>query len=199
MNKGFLNLIDLSLNIQRGMQAIRGVTGGVAAMMAVGLTVLACGLAPLVWYFDLSATMDYAGPLITQLAPTLPARVVAFSSFVVLAVTLLPTIVELLLPRIGASVQAAAFLVFGFSAIDAITDWPRVVTVMAAYRGGFEPWGVPGLLLWYVLHPVLLLFSTFLFELLFVLCLALILVLVLKIALQDTQARRVATAKDVTP
>jgi hypothetical protein len=197
MNKGFLNLIDLSLNIQRGIQAIRGVTGGVAAMMAVGLTILACGLAPLVWYFDLSATLDYADPLIRELSPTLPPTLVAFSSFVILAVTLLPTVVELLLPRIGAKVQAAALLVFVFSGVDAVTDWPRVVTTMAVYRGGFEPWGLPGLVLWYALYPLLLLFSTFLFELLFVLCVVLILVLIMKIAIQDTVSRK-AEPKEAT-
>jgi hypothetical protein len=198
VNKGFLNLIDLSLNIQRGIQTIRGVTGGVAALMAVGLTVLACGLAPLVWYFDLSATLDYADPLIRELSPTLPTTLVAFSTFVVLAVTLLPTVVELLLPRIGAKVQAAALLVFVFSGVDAVTDWPRVATTMAVYRGGFEQWGIAGMVLWYALHPLLLLFSTFLFELLFVLCVVLILVLVMKIAIQDTVSRKAEPKEGTT-
>jgi hypothetical protein len=100
---------------------------------------------------------------------------------VVLVVTCLPTIVELLLPRIGTNVQAAAFLVFGFSAVDAVTDWPRVHMVMQAYQGYFSQWGVLGYGLWYVCHIPLLLFATFLFELLFVLCIVLIAVLLLKV------------------
>lgn len=182
MNRGFLNLIDLSLNIQRGLLAIRGVSGGVAALMAVGLTILACGLAPLVWFFDLSATIAYADPLVRELTPTLPGQFVAFATFVVLSLTLLPTIVELLMPRIGTQVQSAAFLVFLFSAVDAVTDWPRVAATMAAYHANFAQWGMAGNVLWFVLHPVLLLFATFLFELLFVLCCVLILALVLKIS-----------------
>ncbi len=197
INKGFLSLIDLSLNIQRGLLAIRGISGGLAAMMAVGLTIVACGLAPLVWYFDLSSTVDYAAPLIEQLTPTLPAKLVAVSSFVVMFVTLLPTVVELFFPRIGENVQAVAFLVFGFSVVDAVTDWPRVVTVMAAYRGGFEQWGLPGVIFWVLLHPILLVFSTFLFELLFCLCVALIAVLVFKIAAQEQQGRKAAAAREV--
>ncbi len=193
MNKGFLELIDLSLNIQRGLQAIHGVRAGVAAVMMVGLTILACGLAPLVWYFDLSATLDYADPLMKQLLTTLPGEVsasvsselVALPAFLILVVTLLPTATELLLPRIGARVKAAAFLVFGFSLVDAFTDWPRVVRTMQVYYPRFEPWGIAGDLGWLALHPVLLLFATFLFELLFCLCVVLILALLLRIAALD--------------
>jgi hypothetical protein len=190
MNKSFLELIDLSLNLQRGMQAIRGVRGGVAALMAVGLTILACGLAPLVWFFDLSATLDYADPLIRELLPTLPEVVVGSTSFLVLALTLMPTIVELLLPRIGTKVPGAAFFVFLFCVIDGITDYPRVAQTLAVYQAHFTPWGWAGWVLWAVLHPVLLLFATFLLELLFVLCVVLILALIVQIAAMDRAQRK---------
>lgn len=195
MNKGFMNLIDLSVNIQRGLNAIRGISGGVAALMIVGLTVLACGLAPLVWFFDLDATLDYAQPMIDQMIPTLPVQDAVAISYIVLGITILPTVVELLLPRIGANVQAAAFLVFLFSAIDAITDYPRVQSVLVAYKPAFETYGVAGMALWYPLHLVILLFATFLFELLFVLCVVLILALILRIAVGERT--RSTTAMEV--
>lgn len=192
MNHGFLSLIDLRLNIQRGIQPLRGLPNGLAALMIVGLTLVAAGLAPLVWYFDMSATLDYADPLIAQLIPSLPTPALASASFMVLTVTLLPTVVELLLPSIGERVPAAALLVFGFSVVDAVTDWPRVVATMAVYRGGFLRWGFWGDVLWAILHPVLLLFATFLFELLFVLCVVLILFLVMQIAQKEASWKAAA-------
>ncbi len=190
MNKGFLELIDLSINIQRGMQAIKGVRGGVAAIMTVGLTILGCGLAPLVWFFDISATLDYADPLVRELLPTLPDSTIAYTSFFILALTVMPTVVELLMPRIGAQVPGAAFFVFLFCVIDGITDYPRVAQTLTVYAPHFIQLGWIGQILWWLLHPVLLLFATFLFELLFVLCWVLVLVLVFQIAAIDIDAKK---------
>ncbi len=204
MNKGFLSLIDLSYNMQRALLAIRDIRGGVAAVMVVGITVLACGLLPLVWYFDISPTVDYADLWVRDLAATLPATLsgdcgsggidcetsLPFVSFAILFLTMLPTLCELLLPRIGANVRAAAFLIFLLSGIDAVTDWPRVAATLRLYEGDFMQWGIAGRILWWLLHPILLLFATFLFELLFVLCLVLIVVLVFKIGAEDSRARR---------
>lgn len=190
MNNGFFQLIDLTLNIQRGLQAIKGIKGGVAALMAVGLTILACGLAPLVWFFDISATLDYADPLVRELLPTLPDTTIAFTSFLVLSLTVMPTIVELLMPRIGAQVPGAAFLVFLFCVVDGITDYPRVEQTLTVYAPHFTQLGWIGQILWWMLHPVLLLFATFLLELLFVLCWVLVLGLILQIASIDARKGR---------
>lgn len=185
MNKGFLNMIDLSLNIQRALHAIRGISSGVAAIMIVGLTLVAAGIFPFMWYFDIDSTLDYAAPLIQHILPTLPVHSVTVGCYIVLAITLLPTVVELLLPRLGATIQAIAFAVFSFIAIDTLTDWPRVVTTMETYKPEFEQYGIVGVILWYPSHVVLLLFATLLFELIFVICVVLIIVLIIRIAVGE--------------
>jgi hypothetical protein len=189
--------MDLSTNIQRAMVAIRGVSGGVAALMAVGLTILALGLLPLVWYFDVSATYDYADPLIQQIAPTLPERTVAYIAFIAVTLTALPTIIELLLPRIGATVPSVAFLVFFFTAIDGVTDWPRVKTTMQAYYPAFAEWGVAGIGLWYMVHVPFLLFATLLLELVLVLCVVLVLVLLAKVVWNEEKLKAAAEPKGI--
>lgn len=185
MNKGFLELIDLSSNIQRGIQAIRGINRGVAALMVIGLTIVTMGLLPIVWYFDIDATASYALPLINQVLPVLPASTIALTTWVIVIITALPTVIELFLPRIGHNVQSVAFLIFTLTGIDAITDYPRVHLTLLAYKPFFDEWGFFGTILWYAAHPVLLLFASLLFELILALCLSLIVVLVVKIASRD--------------
>jgi hypothetical protein len=190
MNRGFLQMIDLSTNIQRALFAVRGIGGGVAAIMAIGLTLLACGLLPLVWYLDVSATHNYAEPLITQVAPSLPAALAAQVAWIAVIITTMPTIVELFMPRIAERVPAVAFFVFGFILIDAITDYPRVAAIMQAYKPEFDGYGFVGVALWYVGHIPFLLFATLLAELLFVLCIVLVAVLVMKVFVNEEQLKR---------
>lgn len=187
MNTGFLTMIDLSVNIQRALHVIRGVRGGVAAVMIVGLTLVAAGIFPFMWYFDIDSTLDYAKPMIHHILPTLPVSSEVIGSYVILVITMLPTVVELLLPRLGAHIQAIAFTVFACIGMDTLTDWPRVVTTMTAYKHEFDAYGIAGVVLWYPAHIILLLFATLLFELMFVLCVVLIIVLIVKIGLGDTR------------
>jgi hypothetical protein len=194
MNRGFLRMIDLSTNIQRALLAVRGISGGVAAIMAIGLTLLACGLLPLVWYLDVSATHDYAEPLILEVAPSLPTAIAAQVAWFAVVITTMPTVVELFMPRIAERVPAVAFLVFGFILVDAITDYPRVAAIMLAYKPAFEGYGIVGVALWHIGHIPFLLFATLLAELLLVLCLVLVAVLVMKVFVNEEQLKRARLA-----
>lgn len=181
MNKGFLSMIDLSTNIQKGVRVLNGISAGVAAIMIVGLTLVCSGIFPLLWYFDIDSTLGYAVPLIEKLLPSLPSELAVVSGVVVLSITLLPTIVEIFLPSLGTQIKSIAFLVFGFIVGDALTDWPRVRTVMDVYRPKFDGYGLIGTVLWYPCHAGLLLFATILFEVIFAVCFVLIIALIAKI------------------
>jgi hypothetical protein len=181
LNKGFLRMIDLTTNISAATRSLDGVSGGLAAIMAVGLTIVAFGLFPLVWFFDIDTTYTYTSDFVSILLPTMPARIAGYIGVFTVTASVLPTVIQLLFPRIAARVPSFAFLVFTFIALDAVTDYPRVQHTMAVYADDFLAWGGVGQVLWYAAHIPLLLFSTMLFELIFVLCVVLVGVMIGKI------------------
>jgi hypothetical protein len=165
----FFDAIDLSENLKRGLSAVRTITGLPALILAFALSALCIGLAPLIWYFDVGATLDWTNIAVRHLAPTIPAQLAAYSSVFVLILTLMPTLVELFATRFAlVGIRVAAGLVYAFSLFDAVTDWPRVVAFMDAYRGAFDGLGIFAGLAFFVVRLLWLFLASFGFEVLFV-------------------------------
>ena len=165
----FFDSIDLSTNLERGLRAVRSIYGLPALILAIALGGICAGLIPLVWYFDIGATVDWSEQAVTTVLPTLPASLVEGAALFALALSLMPTLVELFGSRFAlVGIRVAAGLVYAFSLFDAVTDYPRVNAFIEAYRPAFEQLGlftIPAL--W--LAKVLFLFlASFGFEMLLV-------------------------------
>lgn len=165
----FLDSIDLSANIERGLAAVRNIRGLTALILGGALTLICFALLPLTWYFDIDATMMASDQALNTIMPTMPYEVMGMVTFIILGLTLMPTLVELFGPRFAAvGIRVAAALVYLFSAFDMLTDWPRVVEFCEAFRERFDGLGpLAGLGFW--LFRLLFLFlASFGFELLLV-------------------------------
>ena len=165
----FLEFLDLSENIQRGIGAVRHVRGINAMIMSVVLVLLCIALAPLIWFFDVDATSDWTQAGMAILLPELPPEMQQMLWLIVMALTIMPTLIELFGSRFAiANISAAAWLVYMFSAFDAITDWPRVEQFWAAFRPAFDAFGPFGLPIFWTIRAVWLFMASFGFESLFV-------------------------------
>lgn len=165
----FLDSIDLSANLERGLNAVRGITGLAALILGGALTLICVALLPLVWYFDIDATLMASDAALNTIMPSLPIEVAGMAAFITLGLTLMPTMIELFGARFAAvGIRVAAALVYLFSAFDMLTDWPRVVEFCATFRERFDGMGpLAGVGFW--LFRLLFLFlASFGFELLLI-------------------------------
>jgi hypothetical protein len=166
--KWFFDAIDLTTNLQRAMYAIRGITGTAALVLGVALVLVCLGLAPLAWYLDVDATLSWVEPTTRAIIPTLPNDVLPYLTVIVLLLTFLPSLIELFTARFAVDIPAAAALVFCFSLFDAVTDYPRVAALMAEYQPAFATFGILGVPLYWLAHPLLLFMASFGFEMLLI-------------------------------
>lgn len=188
----FLDAIDLSENIKRALNAVRNIRGLSALVTALAFIAICVGLAPLIWYFDVEATIESTDAAVTYILPTLPERVAASVGLVTLALTLLPTLIELFGARFAAAgITFASALVYGFSLFDAVTDWDRTEQFCEIYRRDFDQAGLLGQLLFYVFRIVWLFLATFGFELLFIVF-AVTAVVLLFVGMSDNKTARSA-------
>lgn len=164
----FLDAIDLSENIKRGLAAVRGITGLNALILASALTLMCVALAPLIWFFDLDATL-YATSIAQQVViPSLPGEWAQAAGLIALGLTLLPTLVELFGSKFAqVGIRVAAGMVYLFSIFDAFTDWPRVEEFCNAYSSYFDGLGMFAGIAFVAFRALFLFLATFGFELLF--------------------------------
>jgi hypothetical protein len=179
--KWFWEALDLSDNLARALNAVRGVTGIPALILAAALAAICYAMAPLVWYFDIGATYDWTANASQLLLRELSvaanggeaeqlATYAAYAAYAVTLLTLLPTLVELFAARFAqAGITFAAWLVFTFCVFDMVTDYPRVAEFTSAYQTAFDtlPLGL-GFVVFWVLRIGLLIMASFGFEVLFV-------------------------------
>lgn len=165
----FLDSIDLSANIERGLAAVRGVRGLPALILGGALTLICVALLPLVWYFDIDATLMASDQALNTIMPSLPVEVTSVAALVTLGLTLLPTLVELFGARFAAvGIRVAAALVYLFSIFDMLTDWPRVVEFCGVFRERFDGMGVLAGFGFFLFRLLFLFLASFGFELLLV-------------------------------
>jgi hypothetical protein len=117
----------------------------------------------LAWYFDYSATIEYALPVIQMIIGSIPQAYAVYLPIVSWMLTILPTAVEMFLPRAVNDSFTAGFLLYSILLFDIATDSPRVIAVLSLYgvTNGIEYW---------ISFPILLFFASIGFELLFVVC-----------------------------
>jgi hypothetical protein len=169
----FWDAIDVSTNIKRGLTAIRGISGLPALILFAALAGINFGLFWLVWTFDIASTLDWsdqAANKIASMSNTSAAPMMGqYAGYVVLALTLLPTLTELFGSIFAkAQIVFASWLVFAFSLFDMLTDWPRVVEFFDGFTMAADGGGPLGWLAFYALRIVWLFMASFGFEALLV-------------------------------
>lgn len=165
----FFDTIDLGTNLRRALLAVRGITGLTALLLALALTTLCVALAPLIWHFDISSTLDWTDRAIAYLLPTLPGQLFAYGELIGISITVLPTVVELFTARF-AIVGIAAFkgLIYACSLFDAITDYPRVDAFLTQFQPQIDQLGILAGLVWLLARVTWLFMASFGFEVVFV-------------------------------
>jgi hypothetical protein len=164
--KDLTSAIDLTAGIRAARPYVASLPPGLAAMNAAAFAVLSTVFLTLSWYFDYDSTMTFIHPFAISLTGTLPATLTALVPWVVLALTVSPTVIELFLPAI-AQIRIVAFILYGVIVFDALTDYPRVELFLAFYEPSS---GWVEILLWKAAHAVMLFFGTVGFEFCFALC-----------------------------
>lgn len=166
-----LDGLDLGDNLQKALASVRHMRDGEARALGTALLLIAAGLLPLVWYFDVQPTLDWIGDASPGLLAALPGEVALLAPVISIALYLLPTLFEVALPRLAsAGFRFAGLLAYGAALFDGLTDWPRVAQVMDIARPRFATFGVLAAPLWYTARIVLLAFGTIGFELVLVVC-----------------------------
>lgn len=165
----FWDAIDISTNIQRGLNAIRGIRGLPALILFVVLGCINYGLFWLVWAFDISSTLAWSDRAAAQISAMVHnsagAEIGQYAGYVVLSITLLPTLVELFGSIFAkAQIVFASGLVFALALFDMITDWPMVVQFFDAFTDAANSGGPFGWLAFYLLRIVWLFMASFGFE-----------------------------------
>lgn len=124
----FWDLIDISDNMRRCETAARRHNNGLTAwanfVAMLVLTIVAFALA---WKFDFESTLIGMSSLKDTVLEGLPSSVLKFSYFIILALTVAPTVVEMFTGAFAkADVKIMQVYVVAFTIFDLITDIPRV-------------------------------------------------------------------------
>lgn len=169
----FWDAIDISTNIRRGLTAIRGVTGLPALVLMVALGFINYGLFWLVWAFDIGSTLNWSSRAAEQInamvGGSAGAEIGQYAGYVVLSITLLPTLVELFGSIFAkAQIVFASGLVFALSLFDMLTDWPMVVQFFDSFTDAADSGGAFGWLAFYLMRILWLFMASFGFEALLV-------------------------------
>lgn len=140
----FWDMIDISDNMRRVEMAARKHNNGLTAWANFGamlvMTVVALALA---WKFDFESTLIGMSSLQDTVLEGLPSSVLKFSYFIILALTIAPTIVELFTGAFArADVKIMQVYVIAFTIFDLITDIPRVTMFINQHQSSVDLLGV---------------------------------------------------------
>lgn len=166
-----LDTADLGLNMDRALGAVRGLRGGAARTLGAILLAIGAAIAPFAWYYDVQPTVGVMEQASGQVLGALPAALAVVAPMLGILLHLLPTLLEVGLPRLAAAgVKVASMLAYAAAVFDAVTDWPRVVETMDAAWPMFASFGSFAGPAWFVCRIGLLALATIGFELALTIC-----------------------------
>lgn len=140
----FFDLIDLGDNLKKARDWVRRQDGWPAAVLGVAFAGLTWGCWELSWRFDIQPTWEYAKWVAAFVASEgADQEKLATVGFVI---TMMPTLIELTAVGLGRDgVKMVEYLVYIFSGIDIITDWPASSALVDGWmqQGLFNGWRGP--------------------------------------------------------
>lgn len=163
----FWDLIDISDNLKRAERAARQVDNGLTSLVnMVAMIILVAVTGALAWKFDFESTMIGLGTLQGILLEGLPSSLVKFSSWLVFAITIAPTVIELFTAAYAKfDVKIIQIYVIAFTGFDLITDIPRAKGFTDQLQAHFDQLGVFSGLGYWIFFFFWLFLSTIGFEL----------------------------------
>ncbi len=180
ITSGFLKAFDLSEQLYIALNNANTIARGLPArIQALVMAIVAVAMGAAAWYFDYSATIHHATPVLERIVGSLPPGWAAYIPAIAWALSVFPTALEMFAPRLAARSFIISFAFFACVAFDMATDTPRVQEIMGLYvdSSTLEPIGTVAYWLGFV---VLLAFASLGFELLFVICAVISLFLLLR-------------------
>ena len=150
-NGAFWDLLDLSVNVERALAAVRGLKRSQSIVMLAVLTVIEYGLFWLVYYFDYLPTYvwstQWSERIMEVLALSGAATLMAYAGYMVIALTVMPTLIELIGIRFAIKgMRIMGALVWLFLIFDFVTDWPYVNQFLSIYTPNLDQmgfWAIP--------------------------------------------------------
>lgn len=164
----FWDCIDISENIKRAEATARRHPNGLGAWMnAAAMTVLTIIALVLAWKFDFESTIIGMSTLRDTVLEGLPASVLKFSVYIVFALTLAPTFIEMFTSAYAkADIKIIQILIIAFTGFDLVTDIPRAMTFTTQLQANFDQLGpIFGWIGYWVFFLFWLFLSTIGFEL----------------------------------
>lgn len=136
----FWNAIDISENMNRAKPTIRGVDKGVFSWVFIAAFIfLAIGTGSLAYFFDIRSTWDATENFRVLVQADLPELAGTLLALVVLALTLMPTLMEIFTAALAkAQIKVMQLSIVGLCIFDAVTDMPRVTLLLSAYNDYFN-------------------------------------------------------------
>jgi uncharacterized membrane protein YhdT len=166
-----LGAMDLANNASKAVRGFAPIRGVMALLMALPFAAISFGLFWLVWFFDLSTTVEYTEQVTRLIVPIAPPEMLAAAGYIALSLTLLPTLFELFGSQLALrGVHLAGWLLLALLIFDGMTDMPRVnefctlflPLIEANFGAGWASWAV-----FHVFRALWLVMATIGFELLF--------------------------------
>ena len=165
----FFDMIDLGANLQRGLSAVRSLSGLPALITAIPLGLMSFLFLVLAWHFDLKPTYDWTAVAVNKLQPTFVGGLASYIGVLIFTMTLLPSLIELFTVRFAkADIAMAQWLVYFFVIFDWVTDWPAAADFIDGYvaTGVFARLGPLAMVGEYAAKVAWLMLASFGFEML---------------------------------
>lgn len=165
------DMVDISENMGRIEDWTFTISNGLAALVhAAVFIILTTAAAALTWYFDLESTIAGMSSLTSAIIPTLPGQVAHLAGYVILAFTIMPTLLEIFTAGMAKqNVKIIQIAIIGFTLFDMVTDIPRAYQLSMGMWPQIQAmgWGLSSLTFWLYFLGWLF-FATLGFELLMV-------------------------------
>lgn len=165
------DMIDISENMGRIEDWTMTISNGGSALVHLGVFLfLSAAAGALTWFFDIESTIQGMSGITNVVIPSLPGQIAHLSWYVILALTLMPTFLEIFTAGMAKyNIKIIQLSIIAFTLFDMITDIPR------AYQRALEMWPQIEVMGWGLSHIVYwtyfifwLFFSTLGFEVGFV-------------------------------
>lgn len=165
------DMVDISENMGRIEDWVFTISNGFASLLhAAVFIVLTVAAGALTWYFDLESTIQGMSGVTSVVVPSLPGQVAHLASYVILAITIMPTLLELFTSGMAKfNIKIVQVAIILFTLFDMVTDIPRSYQLAMGMWPQIQAmgWGLSHLTFW-IYFMGWLFFATLGFELAFV-------------------------------
>lgn len=162
----FWDTVDISDNLQRVMHVVHSVPPGwLSVGYGAGSALIGLLWGVCAWHYDFASSWDAMTPVRIAIGTSIGGF--AYATYLLAALTYLPTITELFGATFAKfNIRVVQLVVIALSIFDLFTDLPRVQETMNQFWGFFSQGGVLGGFGWYLVFAMWWFLASYGFELL---------------------------------